>query len=259
MKKPLVALLVLAVFGTRLPVCRGEVADPARLAPESSIVYLEVTRPDALLRPALAPSTYELAQGIPAYKQYLDSDQYRQARAGTALVEAQVGTDWRTIVSDVLGGGVYLAFDPAGNSALWISRSTNRELLNRLNKTLADLIEADARNNARESPVKSKEYNGVVGWSFGPNQFHAIIGDLLVSSNNADALKAAIDRSRQAGSPSLADVPAFAEARAARPAEAAAWAWAGLDTVRKLPNVEKALSSPNNNPLGELLLGGVLE
>ncbi|MEX0711541.1 MAG: hypothetical protein WD278_04285, partial [Pirellulales bacterium] len=65
--------------------------------------------------------------------------------------------------------------------------------------------------------------------------------------------------SRQAGSPSLADVPAFAEARAARAADAAAWAWAGLDTVRKLPNVEKALSSPNNNPPGELLLGGVLE
>lgn len=237
----------------------AQAADPLRLMPQSAVAYVEISRPVAILDVLLAPATSELVSGLDPYQKYLKSKEYGQLQGVVGLLEIRLGTNWRDGVRDLIGGGLYFSVDPATNSALLISRSRKPELLAKLHSVVAELIEADAKNNSRPSPVKSKEYKGVTGWQFGPESVHAIIDDLLVVSNKEDGLKGAIDRHADASAKSLADAPAFQQAVGQKKPEAIGWAWASLDAVRKAPNVEKALNGRSNNPLIELLAGGVLD
>lgn len=237
----------------------AQAADPLRLMPDSAVAYVEISRPEAILDVLLAPATNELISGLDPYQKYLKSKEYGQLQGVVGLLEIRLGTNWRDGVKDLIGGGLYFSVDPATNSALLISRSRKPELLAKLHSIVAELIEADAKNNSRPSPVKSKEYKGVTGWQFGPESVHAIIDDLLVVSNKEDGLKGAIDRHADASAKSLADSPVFQQAAGRKKPEAIGWAWASLDAVRKAPNVEKALNGRSNNPLIELLAGGVLD
>ncbi|HUY92857.1 MAG TPA: hypothetical protein VMV10_29270 [Pirellulales bacterium] len=234
-------------------------AEPARLMPESAAVYAEITQPEAILDALLAPATSDLLAGLDPYKKYLESKKYGQLQAVIGILQVRLGVNWQAALRDLVGGGLYLSADPATNSVLLVGRSRKPELLAKLNETMVELIEADAKNNSRPSPVKSKEYKGVTGWQFSPESVHAIVDDLLIVSNKADGLKAAIERHQDALAKSLADVQAFQQAIAQKKPEAVGWAWASLDAVRKAPNVEKALGGRSNNPLIELLAGGVLD
>ncbi|HVC97685.1 MAG TPA: hypothetical protein VND64_28700 [Pirellulales bacterium] len=234
-------------------------ADPMKLAPESAVLFVELARPETILDPALDPATRDLFKGVDAYRKYLESPQYAQLLMVKPVVEARLGTSWQAAARDILGGGVYLAVDAANSSALLFVRGRKPELLTRLNDLLIELIEGDAKNNGRPSPVKSEEHHGVRGWTFGGEEAHTIIDDLLVISNKSDALKGVIDRWRDPDAKGLASVAAFQQARGEQLAGAVAWLWTDLAAVRKVPNVEAALAKRSTNPLGELLIGGVID
>ncbi|HXT60624.1 MAG TPA: DUF3352 domain-containing protein [Pirellulales bacterium] len=253
----LVLVAVLLAIGVNASTLRA--ADPVRMMPPSVVAYAELSQPDALLDVLLAPSTSQLLAGIEPYQKYLKSKEYGHVQFVVGLLETRLGVNWQAALRDIVGGGVHFAVDPADQSALLVIRSRKPELLTKLNEAMVELIEADAKNNSRPSPIKSKEYNGVVGWQFGPESVHAIIDDMLVVSNKPDALKGAIDRSRDAAAKSLADAPEFQQASGKKPPGGIGWAWTSLDAVRKAPNVEKALNGRSNNPLIELLFGGVLD
>lgn len=235
-----------------------QTADIARLAPESTVLYSEATRLDPLVDFALAPATHQLLSGLDAYQKYLQSTEYQQLTLGIGLLEARLGTDWRTLVRD-LSGGVTLCADPAGQSGFVAIRARRPELLKQLNAAVSDFIAADAQSHGRPSPLKAEEHRGITGWSFGPNECHIILDDLLVISNRPDTLKAVIDRYLDPSASSLAGKASFQQARAKRPAEALAWSWADLTAVRQDPNIQKALNPPRTNPVAELLFAGVAD
>jgi hypothetical protein len=237
----------------------AQAIDPTRLAPESTVVFAELSRPEALIESALAASTWDLLQGVGTFQKYLQSPEYGHLHMVTGIAEARLGTSWQAAVRDVLGGGVWLAADPAGESVLLFVRSRKPELLTKLNDLLIELTEGDVKNHGRPSPVKSEEHQGIRGWTFGGGEAHTIIEDLLIVSNKADTLKAVIDRFRDPAAKGLAAAGTFQQARAAVPGGAIAWFWGDLTALRKAPNVEQALANRSNNPLGELLLAGVLD
>lgn len=235
----------------------AEPIDPARLAPESAVFYAELTNLDPLLDAALDAKTREFIQNADAYKRYRESSQYPQMTAGVALLEVKLGTNWHTALRDLFGGGMAVCGDPANQSGFLALRCRKPELLKKLNAALIEFIEADAKNKGRPSPVQVEEHQGVTGWSFGPNECHIILDDLLVISNKTETLKAVIDRQRDAAAKGLTSSSSFTQARAKKPAGVLGWSWADLTAIRKDPNVQKALSAKSDNPPAELLLGGV--
>lgn len=232
--------------------------DIARLAPESTVFYSEATRLDPLVDLALAPATHQMLAGLDAYQKYLQSKEYQQLTLGVGLLEARMDTDWRTLVRD-LSGGVTLCADPASQAGFIAIRARQPDLLKKLNTAVSEFIAADAQSHGRPSPLKSEEHRGITGWSFGPNENHIILSDLLVISNKPDVLKGVIDRYLDPSVPSLAGKPVFQQARAKRPADALAWSWADLATLRQDPNIQKTLNPPRSNPLAELLVAGIAD
>ena len=236
----------------------GQATDPAKLAPETTVFYAELGNPGPLLDIALAAKMRKLLENVEGYQKYLQSDQYQQFQAVVGVLEGRLGTTWEAAVRDLLGG-ISVCFDPPSNAGFLAVRSRNRDLLAKLNSTMIELIEADAKMHGRESPVKSKEYQGFTGWTFVGDETHVIVDDLLLISNKDDVLKAAIDRYRDPAAKNLAGTSDFAQAQAKRPAGAIGWSWFNLSVVRHDANIQKALTKRSDNPVIELLLAGVID
>lgn len=251
--------LVLCVLSLVAATARGQAVQPAQLAPETTVLYVELSNPAPLLDLALAPKTRKLLENSDGYQKYQQSEKYEQVKAVVGLLEAKLGKTWDSALRELVGGGLAISFDPASKTGFLAVRSRNRELLAKFNSTLKDLVEADAQKNGRPSPVKSQEYGGFTGWTFGGDEVHVIVEDLLLVSNKADTLKAAIDRYRDPTAKNLLGNAGFAAARAKQPDGAIGWSWVDLAAVKMDPNLQKGLNKRSDNPVIELLLGGVID
>jgi hypothetical protein len=258
------ALFVLCLVGSvalgpRASAQTDPPSGPETLAPETAVVYAEISNPGPLLDIALAPRTRQLLENVDGYRKYLQSEKYHELQAVVGILEGRLGKSWDVALRDLLGGGISVSFDPASHTGLLVVRSLDRDLLTKINGAIVELAEADAKTHGRPSPVKSEEYRGFTGWSFGGEESHVIVDDLLLVSNKAETLKAAIDRRLDASTKSLAKTEDFAAARAKRPGEAIGWSWLKLAAVRQDPNVQQALSKRSDNPVIELLAAGVID
>lgn len=237
----------------------GEDRDPARLLPQSTVVYLTVADPGAALEEVLRPELMARLEGIEELAKVFESPGYRRFREAVSRVEERLGRKWPQAVRELVGGGLTLAHDPRSGANFLFIQAAGPELLTRLNDTAIELIEEEAARRGAESPVKSAEHNGVRGWSFGKDEAHAIIGNLLVISNKSEAVKEVIDAERGGSGGGLAASRDFQAARKSAEPGALAWGMINLQALRLLPKVSQALSAKSDNPVGELLLGGVLD
>ncbi|MBI3461703.1 MAG: DUF3352 domain-containing protein [Planctomycetes bacterium] len=254
----LAGMWILAILGGwRLPAACG--AEPAELIPDSAVLYAEVSKPGELLERALDPALVDLFRDVDDVRKYLASDDYRKLRGVITLVETRLGVKWQAVLADLIGGGVYVGAAPQHEAVLLIVRSRDAALAGKLNQALVELVQLDAANRGKESQVRSRSYRDVEIWSFGKREHHALAGDLLLVSNRAEAVEAAIDRLQNPELSSLADLPEYQQAHSRVAADQSGWAMARLAPIRAVPKIEKALSAKSNNPLAELLLAGPIE
>ena len=254
----LACLTVLAMWVASGTARAEEVVDVARLAPETALVWLEIGDPAVIFDRLFDPALYERASQTDQMKTYLASEQYRQFQTVVRIVEGRLGVEWQPGLRELLGGGVHVSYDPAQEAVLVAVRSKRPELLTALHEAINELITSTSQIAGQPSPAKSQEYKGRTGWSFAPQEAHVILGDVLLISNKADALKGAIDRLDDPALRSLADVTEFQQARALHSGQTG-WGFARLDALRQLPNVQAALNAKSDNPVGEFLVAGVLD
>jgi hypothetical protein len=232
---------------------------PARLLPETSLVYFELSQPEKLIELATNPGIWELYKRANGVEALLRSEQFKHLQAAVELVEKRLDMKWPAALRELTGGGIYVGVEPLAAAGLVIVKPRKPELLTKLHEAAMEMIEAETKRRGAKSPVKSEQYSGVTGWSFGGNEYHAIVGDMLVLSNNSGALKALVDRFRGESSRSLWGVKEFQQARKDIAAEQIGWGMARLAPLHVVPGIGKALSGPSDNPVAELLVGGVLE
>src|SRR5437867_2576872 len=175
MKRHFVAS-ALAVFASLLSICTLSAADVAKLVPQDAALYVEISDASRIIDRLLAPDIVAMLESIPQFQQFTRSDQFAQFRAVVSHLETKLGTNWRQATSDLTAGGAVLAIRPGQpDYVLLVVRSKDADLLQRTNKLLIDLVEQDARDKGHESPVKSKQYKGVMAWTLGKDEFHAIL------------------------------------------------------------------------------------
>jgi hypothetical protein len=225
--------------------------------PASTPIVLELCRPDAFLDLALDEKVADSITSLPAYQRQASQPGFKQFIKVIEHLEFRLGTDWRSALRKLVGGGITFAVG-SEESILLIVDAEDEKMLNELHEIMLGFAREEAARQANADRVASAEYRGVTGWTIGPNEAHAIIGNRLLVSNKPDVLKGVIDFREDPNADGLADLPAYQAAKKAAGADAVATAYVNLEVLKQLPGVRKALTN-ESNPLTALLFAGVTE
>ncbi|MHC4176229.1 MAG: hypothetical protein ACYSWU_01910, partial [Planctomycetota bacterium] len=191
---------------------------------------------------------YQKAAAQPGFKEFMGVLKY---------LETMVGSDWKTALRKLTGGGVTFAASPQGT--VWLIVDTeDAKMLEQLHEILLNFARDEATKQGEAGRVASREYRGVTGWTFGGGEAHAIVGNRLLWSNNPEGLKAALDLRAKAGGKSLASLAAYRDAKKAAGSDACATAFVNAQVLKQHPPIQQALAQ-TSNPLAALLFTGIME
>lgn len=224
--------------------------------PENTVLALEVAKPEAILDVLLDPKMVDRVTSLPQYHKAAEHKDFMQMRQAVAFLEVALGTNWQTALRKLTGGGITLAVAPKDHVLLVVD-SQDAKMLQKLHEVLLGFAKGEAEKQGKPESVNSADYRGVTGWTFAKNESHAIVGNRLLMANRPETLKAAIDLRAEPDKPSLANSPAYQAAKKAA-GTAAASLFVNLDAVKRLPQVDKALSV-HTNPMAALLFGDIIE
>jgi len=254
-KLTLLALVLGLAMLARSAVAEEAPPLPSRWIPDDAVIALEVNQAKPVLDLLLDEKTLNAVISLPAYPKVTEQPNVRQLFFGVTILEASLGTDWKTGLRKLFRSGS-VSVHPGGG-ALLIVEADDAALLNRLQDVLLALVKADAENKGQPGRVMSAEYKGVKAWRFGGQAMHAIVGNRLLLANRQELLQAALDLREKPGK-CLADTPAYQAARQQAGPNAAGVAVANMEVLKQLPGVQKLLE-PNENPMATLLFAGVTE
>jgi len=259
LRKPVMLLaLALPALGLRTAVAaEAPLAPASQWIPQNAVIVLEVSRPGALLDVALDPKAAEVVGSLPAYQKLEARPGFKQFKGAIDFLQFQLETDWRSGLRKLVGGGVTFAVLPDEQVVLIVD-ADDAKLLERLHEILLGFARGDAEKQGQPGRVASAEYRGVTGWTFGPKEAHAILGNRLLVANKPEALKAMLDLRAEPNGRNLASSPAYRAAKQAAGSDAVATAYFDLKTLKLLPGLQKALTE-GQNPLASLLFAGMTE
>ena len=248
-----------------LPVLMGSVSSAAEPAawpqgaavPRAAYVTLEISKPRSLLDQLFQPRVVQAVTSHPEYQRRRNDPEFLQVVNLVEYLEGRFETDLHGLLNKLMGGGVTLAVGP-GPEMLLIVEAEDAVVLNEVHDFFLMIARNEANTQGQSDRVKSADYRGVTGWSFAPGQAHAIVGNRLLVTNNAQTLTAAIDRIQDPSLPDLASLPRYQQAREAFPQPPFAWMFARMDVLKELPQMKAALDQ-ESNPLATLLLAPLMQ
>ncbi|GAB6166040.1 hypothetical protein JCM19992_20400 [Thermostilla marina] len=223
--------------------------------PADAVLVAKITHVPELIDCIASPEILEAVEASRATEAVKQKKEVRQLLAGVQFLESQLETDWKTAIKELTAGGITLAVLPRGQVILIVD-AQDEKLLAKLHETLLFFARMDAENKETPDRVRSAEYRGVTGWSFGPKEAHAILGSRLILSNDPEVLKEVIDLKEGTGT-SIDKMERFTAAMAER-AGAPAYVYINAELVNAAPQVQKALNNLKE-PLPVLLFAGVAE
>lgn len=222
-----------------LAVSRADDATPAvaRWVAADAIAYVEIIRPEALIDRATSPEVRDLLKAVPGLEKRLKQKEVQQLLGVARFVAASLRTTVEAALRDLTAGGIVLAVEGKDKPEriLLVLKPRDCEFLQKTHDKLIELARADAQEKGKPDPLKPIEYRGVTGYQLSPKGAYAILDGSLVVANDAEALKAVIDRARgDDGFPAIADSDDWKARRSALDEDAVAFAFARLDALRKI-------------------------
>lgn len=230
----------------------------AELLPRNCIAYAEMKNPKQLLDTALNHPFWHQAQEVDAYKQAVETPQYRFFLGVVASIETRIGMNWQEAYDTILGGGIYAAFDPSSEGAALLVRSTDEEKLQTVLQRLLELVRNDARSKSQDDPLPESDYRGLTVYGR-PGARFTIAGPWIIVSNKDNLGSSIVDAWLDGRDESLAENPAFQKARQTQSADTTLWSWIDIGTLRDAGPASKLKDGKAENPGVELIAGGVID
>ena len=230
---------------------RGEDLPPmVQWIPADAPIMVEVSEPMALMGPLLSP---EFGKSVTTALEIGKANaKLEQFQAVVTVLEAQLGTDWRTALRQLAGKGLSFCVGPSG-ATLLIADGEDEKLLSKLNDIIWQFASAGANQQDQPETADSRDYRGVKTWKIGTNEVHALLGPRLLLGNQMSFLHQVLDLRTNTGERTLASSAVFKAARDAVGKEAVASVFLNLQALRGAPGLKKALEE-DGNPVTALLL-----
>ncbi len=238
----------------------------ASMLPGNTIVFAEVQDLSHTVDLVLDhPIRHELEE-LPTYQQLFATPQYLALRGGVALLEASMGQRWPELVGTLSAGGIYFAAEPTDESVALLIHAENGKSLDTIRRTLFPFIRGGVKKGSVADPIRTQEINGFEVYSIRNDGFLADLDDWYVLSNKKPFLEQIV-RLRTSGSftlsntlaqkQSLLETEHFQQAMKLRPEKFLVWSYIDATTVRESGEAVALYSGKTDNPLAEMLFGGV--
>lgn len=226
------------------------------LLPASCLAVAQMPHPDQLLTTLTDHNIWKKIQEQPQYTEAISNPGYMMFLGIRTHIETQIGMKWREAYDTILGGGITIAFEPETEGIVALVRATDAAKLKSTAKTLIELGRADARSKGNE-PLPEDEYREITIYGKKDGRF-AIVGPWLIMSNKDDLGKKVLDTLIDGSRTSIKDNEKFAAAHESIDGEPTLWSWVDLGTIRDAGFAEGLENNQTENPIAELLVGGVL-
>jgi hypothetical protein len=254
----LVLVFTLAVIVLQ-SVSSGQTFPPAnRWIPQNAVISLELSDPKALLGLLAGEKATAAITALPLYNKLVSQPQFQEFFNVVKFMEMSLGTDWRTGLSKLTGGGVTLAVCPE-NTVLLIIDAEDQNMLDRLHEMLLNMARSEAEKQGQPGRVASLQYGDVTAWTLDGKEAHAIIGKRLIYSNRPEGLKSALELRFEANSASLASNSGYQAAKRETETGTVATIFADLKLLMQLPDLARLFQQQSKNPLAALAFSGIIE
>ncbi|MBC8352880.1 MAG: hypothetical protein H8E66_12870 [Planctomycetes bacterium] len=230
----------------------------ADLLPPSTILYAEIPRPETLLEVLEDHPLRERIESLEGVRDAYEAKQFLQFKAAVTIVEAKLGKTWQNILQSVTEDGIAIGFDAGTQGAVLLIKARDEETAPELLDTIIELARAAAKDAGNSDPVKSTEYRGITAYQIAQAKV-ATLGRWLFVTNNPESGKAILDAYLDKPDKTLANNPQFQTARSNELDSLTAWGYADIEAIRKAGVAKGLFSGKTDNPVVELLVGGVLD
>jgi len=254
--RPVITCLLTVFLGVVVglsPASAQQLAGPDVL-PQSTAVCVSVTDPPALLNLLVQHPLVQRLQEVPGIRQALASPQLQPVLTGRNFFQLQMGMPWLEALQAISAKGIWIALDSSDQSVALLIRGRDEQLMQDVRLKLLELTRLTPGGSGkldtyRDIPVYRLPQGGA-----------AVVGEWLLVVNKNEAGRRLLDRLldlRAADEQSLSALPAWQQAAAARRPQAAAWLWAGMQAIRDKAGDRGVFQNQAENPLVELLFGGL--
>lgn len=235
----------------------GDERTPADLLPQSTMAFLEMAHPGEFLSIVEQHGLAKRLLNLEPVQAAIQKNEYLVFRGVLALIEVQMEMPWREIVRRGLGGGLAIAFDKKTGGVVLLAKATDGSTHAKFAEVLANLVTLDARNKAKAPPIDVSRYRKQKVYS-AEHLWVATVDDWIVAANHRELHDQIVDRILDESQGSLAEDLQFNKARQAADPTKAVWSYVNIAAVRDAGLASQAFAERTENPLAEILLGGIV-
>ena len=253
-----IALDVVAALCPSL-ILLAEEPHASQLLPNTTVAYLEIAQPVTILNTVLDHPLSQRVQAMDVYKKAQMSEGFRGFLTGRKFFELQIGADWRPATDALAARGIYAGYDAATQGAVLLVRGKDEATMENFRAKILEMTRLSGGEKGepveyRELPIYRLEKGGA-----------AVVRDWLVVTNKSELGKSVVDRlldysegnASQDDAATLTGNTDFLAAQKMRGKEADAWGFVNLNAVREAGGAKKLFEGKAENPLAELLIGGL--
>ena len=231
-----------------------------QLLPETTVGYVEVTDTAAILSSIYDHPLSHHIQELDVFKKATQTEGYRGFLTGRKFVEIQIGADWRPALEALTAGGVYVAFDATTQGAVVLVRTKDEATAENFRAKILELTRLNEGKNG-----KTDAYRDVTVYKVDQQSAAAVVREWIVLTNKGELGKGILDRlldgaasGREAEvAGTLSANPQFKLSHALRKENSQAWAYGDIQMIRDAGVAKKLFEGKAENPLAELLVGGI--
>lgn len=231
-----------------------------QLLPETTVGYVEITDTAAILSGIYDHPLSHHIQSLDVFQKATQTEQYRAFLTGRKFAEIQIGAEWRPALESLTAGGIYIGFDGKTQGAVALVRTKDEETAENFRAKILELTRLNEKQNG-----KPDNYRDLTIYKTDKKSGAAVAHEWIVLTNNGELGKTILDRilddptvdRQQEVAGTLSASPQFKIAHALRKQDSQVWAYGDIQAIRNVAAAKKALEGKAQNPLAELLVGGI--
>lgn len=255
---------VLPLLLTLVGAARAAAAEKsaAQLLPPSTLAYVEISDPKALLSTTLDNPLRKQIEESPAFRDAMEKPNAKKLKQVVKVIEDRAGVEWRPALEQISGGGIVLAFEPLTQGVVILIKPDDMKTADSVRDALISMARDDAKKHGKPDPVTTKTYRGLKAWHVN----EAIVADLgpWVMICNKKGLAQRVADTYLDGGDALANDDDFHAAQrlsAGQGTPPSAWAFVRLAPIRLFAKSQQPWLDPaskSDNPGIEFVLGGLI-